>query len=313
MTLTNRLLRIALLLSLLLAVEGIAAGKEKKETKKYAENLLEQVESVLGEERVWSAFDRLVSQDSDMPEGLEVVRADLVLVKPEDIWDKVKDTVKKVARRGWSGPFSREESDVIGLWDIQWFHVRPVSSEDLPNLRVELQSALSELEKSRGQDVPLYTTQQSDQVRDTLKKNIEKKIESCLEQRTTLPFFFIFNTRKKGVQRVLKYTFSPEDFSPWGDEGAASKDIQKKFQFKDYYRVSSDVWRTSEESKNNLKHLKELLKEPKGWPKGPSRPYPSLWMQWNAETGEFTLFRKKKKEEKEEKNNYAQRRNQRTD
>ena len=90
MTLTNRLLGIALLLSLLLAVEGIAAGKEKKETKKYAEDLLEQVESVLGEERVWSAFDRLVSQDSYRTGWKKVIRADLVLVTPEDIWNEVK-------------------------------------------------------------------------------------------------------------------------------------------------------------------------------------------------------------------------------
>ena len=303
MTLTNRLLGIALLLSLLLAVEGIAAGKEKKETKKYAEDLLKQVESVLGEERVWSAFDRLVSQDSYRTGWKKVIRADLVLVTPEDIWNEVKGAFKGVADRGWSGPFSRVGSNVNGPWDIQWFHVRPVSSKEVSDLRVELQSALSKL-KSKEQDVPLYTTQQSAQVRDTLKKNlkknIEKEIESCLEQRTELPFVFIFNTRKKEVQRVLKYTFSPEALSPSSDEGAASEDIQKKFQFEDYYRVSPDVWKTSDLSKNILKTLEDLLNPSKEWQEGLPYPYPNLWMRWNPATGEFTLFRNNKKEEKKQ-------------
>ena len=105
MTLTNRLLGIALLLSLLLAVEGIAAGKEKKGIEKHAENLLKQMESVLGlgEERGWHAFDRLASQDSDRSEWRRGARADLdiVLDKPDDV--KSKAVMKCPMSRGKEG------------------------------------------------------------------------------------------------------------------------------------------------------------------------------------------------------------------
>ena len=302
MTLTNKLLGIALLLSLLLAVEGIAAKRENIE-EKHAKNLLKEVERVLGGEKVWSAFDSLVSQDSDSSEWKEVARANIVVDKPEDIWAKVKEAFEGVAKGKLSGPFSREEPYKFGssnkdIMDIQWFRVRPVSSEDLYNLqtklRANLQSALSKLEKSRRQDVLLDTTKRSTQVRDTLKKNVEKDIASCLEPRTKLPFVFIFNTQVKGIQRVLKHTFSPEDLYLWSDEGAASEDIQKKIQFEDYYRVSPDVWESSKVSKESLKTLNILLKGPEN-----EKELSYSWMQWNAATGELTFFRKKKKKERE--------------
>lgn len=294
MTLTNKLLRIALLLSLLLAVEGIAAKRENIE-EKHAKNLLKEVERVLGGEKVWSAFDSLVSQDSDSSEWKEVARAnlDIVVDKPEDIWAKVKEAFEGVAKGKLSGPFSREEPYKFGssnkdIMDIQWFRVRPVSSKDLKNLQAKLQSALSELEKSRGQDVLLDTTKRSAQVRDTLKKNVEKDIASCLEPRTKLPFVFIFNTQVKGIQRVLKHTFSPEDLYLWSDEGAASEDIQKKFQFEDYYRVSPDVWENSEESKKSLEALKTFGGESKSGRTVKALPS----MRCNPVTGELTFFLK---------------------
>ena len=122
MTLTNRLLGIALLLSLLL---------EKKETKKYAEDLLEQVESVLGEERVWSAFDRLVSQDSDRPGWSRVASADLdiVLDKPDDVKSRAKAVIGKHAKHA-----DKENLTTFPGPRGRWFLVRHVSYGDFSNL-----------------------------------------------------------------------------------------------------------------------------------------------------------------------------------
>ena len=283
MTLTNRLLGIALLLSLLLAVEGIAAGKEKKETKKYAEDLLEQVESVLGEERVWSAFDRLVSQDSDRPGWSRVARADLdiVLDKPDDVKSEAKAVIGKHAKHA-----DKENLTTFPGPRGRWFRVRPVSSGDFSNLCSEL----SELEVTRYRnDVPLDTSKRSAPNQDTLKnknkeivaEDIAKEIASCQKSRTKANLLFVFNTQVRGVQRVLEFTFSPSD------RGTASEAIQIE-DFEDYYRVSPDVWENSEESKKSLEALKTFGGESKSGRTVKALPS----MRCNPVTGELTFFLK---------------------
>lgn len=292
MTLTNRLLGIALLLSLLLAVEGIAAGKEKKGIEKHAENLLKQMESVLGlgEERGWHAFDRLASQDSDRSEWSRVARADLdiVLDKPDDVKSGAKAVIGKHAKHA-----DKENLTTFPGPRGRWFRVRPVSSGDFSNLCSEL----SKLEVTRYRnDVPLDTSKRSAPNQDTLKnknkeiiaEDIAKEIASCQKSRTKANLLFVFNTQMRGVQRVLKHTFSPEVLSPSNDEGAASEDIQKKFQFKDYYLVSPDVWENSRESKKSLEALKTFGGESK---RGQTvKALPS--MRCNPVTGELTFFLK---------------------
>lgn len=283
MTLTNRFLGIALLLSLLLAVEGIAAGKEKKETKKYAEDLLEQVESVLGEERVWSAFDRLVSQDSDRPGWSRVARADLdiVLDKPDVVKSRAKAVIGKHAKHA-----DKENLTTFPGPRGRWFRVRPVSSGDFSNLCSEL----SELEVTRYRnDVPLDTSKRSAPNQDTLKnknkeiiaEDIAKEIASCQKSRTKANLLFVFNTQVRGIQRVLEFTFSPSD------GGTASEAIQIE-DFEDYYRVSPDVWENSRESKKSLEALKAFGGESK---RGQTvKALPS--MRCNPVTGELTFFLK---------------------
>ena len=284
MMLTNRLLGIALLLSLLLAVEGIAAGKEKKEIiKKHAEDLLEQVESVLGEERVWSAFDRLVSQDSDRPGWSRVARADLdiVLDKPDDVKSGAKAVIGKHAKHA-----DKENLTTFPGPRGRWFRVRPVSSGDFSNLCSEL----SKLEVTRYRnDVPLDTSKRSAPNQDTLKnknkeivaEDIAKEIASCQKSRTKANLLFVFNTQVRGIQRVLEFTFSPSD------GGTASEAIQIE-DFEDYYRVSADVRNSSEESKKSLEALKTFGEKSKREQTVKSLPS----MRWNSITGELTFFLK---------------------
>lgn len=289
MTLANRFLGIALLLSLLLAVEGIAAGKEKKETKKYAEDLLEQVESTLGGQEVWHAFDRLTSQDSDRPEWSRVARADLdiVLDKPDDVKSGVKAVIGKHAKHA-----DKENLTTFPGPRGRWFRVRPVSSGDFSNLCSEL----SKLEVTRYRnDVPLGTSKRSAPNQDTLKnknketiaEDIAKEIASCQKSRTKANLLFVFNTQVKGIQRVLKFTFSPSDGGT-ASQAAQVENFEYFDNFEDYYRVSPDVWENSRESKKSLEALKTFGGESK---RGQTvKALPS--MRCNPVTGELTFFLK---------------------
>lgn len=282
MTLTNRLLGIALLLSLLLAVEGIAAGKEKKGIEKHAENLLKQVESVLGlgEERGWHAFDRLASQDSDRSEWRRGARADLdiVLDKPDDVKQRVKSVIEGCVK--YTDRKSRKSLTTFPRPKERCFRVRPVPSEDFSKLL----SDLSKLEVTRYRnDVPLNMSNKNKN-KEIVAKDIAKEIASCQKSRTKTNLLFVFSTQVRGIQRVLKFTFSPSD------GGTASQAAQNENfdYFEDYYRVSPDVRNSSEESKKSLEALKTFGEKSKREQTVKSLPS----MRWNSITGELTFFLK---------------------